>query len=692
MPESRSQNFVVAEGPGADQPITRLPGAVTAFVGRTVRGPVNQSVLLGSYSDYQQVFGGLWQPSTLSYAVEQYFENGGRQAVVVRVINGGAPATISLPCGAETLTLEALSPGSREALRASIDYDNIGASEEKRFNLVVQRLRAAGSEHIEDQEIFRRVSVEPDTARFVATALQESAMVRVRGRVPSRRADRTFRPGSRHPIGYIDSNPDGDDGSPITDYDVIGSQQRGTGLFALRGTDFVNFLCIPPLTRERDLGPSVLVVASKLCRELRALLIVDPPAEWADAGQALSGMRELAFQTEDALMCFPRVLAYDRLRGRYETFANCGAVAGALARLEEQRPWWQPGPDEEILLRPGTRPVRMLNDVERVRLAMHGINPLQSLRAANPRPLLLRTLAQGAAATMDGGWLTARRRWLQLMNSLERGTRWVLYDVRDRNAWSRVRGQAEAFLKPLADAGLFGGGPAEEGFQVVCDDRLNTEEDLALGQVHLLVSVRTARPREFRSFLITHGPQGSRVRPVRTNLLPAGMRLTIAAEDEAEIDLIAEPDESAAAVIDRVAQPDERDATAIDLDATQPRGTIPEGWTGVIERTPGTDTPLQVLPPPRAGGDAADDGAERDEEATSDEDGTTLVATPEFPEPGFDANSTTQVNALPTQPAGPDEDSTTLVLRVSEAAAPGGLDRDDIARFYSDFGGRGQPL
>ena len=151
MPESKVLSFVVAEGPGADQPIARLPGAVTAFVGRTVRGPVNQPLLLDSFADYQQVFGGLWQPSPLSYAVEQYFENGGRQAVVVRVVNGGAPATMSLPCGGETLTLEAQSPGSRETLRASIDYDNIGPAEEKRFNLVVQRLRAAGSEHIEDQ-------------------------------------------------------------------------------------------------------------------------------------------------------------------------------------------------------------------------------------------------------------------------------------------------------------------------------------------------------------------------------------------------------------------------------------------------------------------------------------------------------------------------------------------------------------
>ena len=635
MPESNVLSFVVAEGPRAEQPIARLPGDVTAFVGRTLRGPVDQPVLLDSFADYQQVFGGLWQPSMLSYAVEQFFENGGRRALVVRVVNGGAPTTISLPCGGETLTLVALSPGSREALRASIDYDNIGPAEDKRFNLVLQRVRAPGSEHIEDQEIFRRVSVEPGTARFVATALQESSLARVRGSVPSRRPDRTFRAGARHPIGYIDSNPDGDDGAAITDYDIIGSQQRCTGLFALRGTDFVNFLCIPPPTRERDLGPSALVVAMRLCRELRALLIVDPPSDWNDPAQALRGLREIALANEDALMCFPRIFAYDRLRGRYETFANSGAVAGVLARLEHQRPWWQPGPDEELLLRPGARPVRMLSDVERARLAMHGINPLQSLRAANPRQLPLRTLARGAAGSTESGWLAARRRWLQIMNSLERGTRWVLHDVRDRNSWSRMRGQAETFLKPLADAGLFGEGPPESAFHVICDERLNSEEDRAAGQVHMLVSLRGSRPGEYRSFLITHGMQGSRVRPVRSNVLPAGTRLSIASS----------ADEEAVEVMEH--------GSKADLEPTQPRAQLAVMTAGPDEPT----TPVEVLAPVEAAGS---------------DDATTIVA--RQPEP-------------PSS-----EDSTTLVLPLAEGAAPGGLDRDDIARFYRDFGRRGQPL
>jgi hypothetical protein len=337
---------------------------------------------------------------------------------------------------------EARSPGSRESLRASVDYDNIGPSEEDRFNLVVQRVRTAGSEHIEDQEIFRRVSCLPGSTRFVATALQESTLVKVRGDVPTTRPDRTFRAGARHPIGYVDSNPDGDDGAPITDYDIIGSADRGTGLFALRGVPDLHFVCVPPLTRDQDVGASVFVVASQLCRDLRTILIVDPRARWATCDDAIRGLRELALQNENAVMCFPRVLAYDRLRARYEVFANCGAVAGALVRMEQTRPWWRPEPDDELLLRPGSRPMRVLSETERQRLAAHGINPIQSLRAANPQPGVLRTLARGAAGSADGNLLTPRRRALLIMSS-----------PRGRHALGHVRAARPAHVVSARAAG-----------------------------------------------------------------------------------------------------------------------------------------------------------------------------------------------------------------------------------------------
>jgi hypothetical protein len=632
LPEARTIGIVVAEEPGSDTAIARRSGTVTAFIGRTLRGPIDRPVVLHSYADFHQIFGGLWQPSTLSYAVEQFFENGGREAVVVRVANGGRPATISLPCGPATLTLVAQSPGSREALRASVDYDNIGPTEEDRFNLVVQRVRTAGSEHIEDQEIFRRVSCLPGSSRFVATALQESTLVRVQGAVPDRRPERTFRAGARHPIGYVDSNPDGDDGAALTDYDIIGSSERGTGLFALRGLPEIDYVCIPPLTREHDVGASVVVVASQLCRDLRAVLIVDPPSAWQTCDDAVRGLRELSLQNENAIMCFPRVLAYDRLRARYEIFANCGAVAGALVRMEQTRPWHEAAPDDELLLRPGSRPARLLTEAERQRLAAHGINPIQSLRAANPQPIPLRTLARGAANSADGNLLTARRRMLLIMSSLEAGTRWATFEAGDRRVWQRLERQVRTFLQPLAAAEIFGHGAVEEAFYVVCDERLNTEEDLGEGRVNVLVGLRSARAGDYQSFLITHAVSGSSVRPVRSNWLPAGTRMTAHAPAP----------------------------VAPDDDITVPRRTLSAAEALVRSRrviSRRTNAPIVPLVGPLAPGPS---------------DGSSAAA-------GLaeDLPPVAERAAFPTTDPGP----------LAVPSPTRSLDRDDIARFYRDLRG-----
>ena len=142
-------------------------------------------VPVASFVEFQQIFGGLWQPSTLSYALEQFFENGGRRALIVRVVDGARPPTITLPASGAACTFIALNPGSREYLRASVDYDSIGDGEPDRFNLVVQRVRSAASELIEDQEIFRRVSILPDSGRFVIDVLLESRLVRVTGPAPA---------------------------------------------------------------------------------------------------------------------------------------------------------------------------------------------------------------------------------------------------------------------------------------------------------------------------------------------------------------------------------------------------------------------------------------------------------------------------------------------------------------------------
>jgi len=514
--DSPASGVQLAQQSRAEHAIARVPTGIVAFIGRTLKGPVNRPLAVKSFVEFQQLFGGLWQPATLSYAVEQFFENGGREARIVRVVNGARPPTLTLPAGHGALRLAALNPGSREYLRASVDYDGLSVLEHERFNLVVQRVRTAGSELVEDQEIYRRVSVAPGGARFVGDALLESRLVRVLGAVPAQRPDRSGGGPGGVAISYTLSNPDGDDGAPLTDYDLIGAAGSRSGLFALEGTRF-NMLCIPALTRERDVGLSTLLVAARFCREHQALLMVDPPLSWGTPRQALEALRLWPFRSDSAVMYFPRVQAFDRLRGRVESFGSAAAAAGMIARSDETWPVWAAAESEESVLRPGLRPTVVVSEGERARLAQLGVNTLVAVRNGARSGLSPRTLAAGSGGSADWKYLSARRLALFIAASIEEGTRWVLLEHNGPATWQRARSQVENFLDELAEQGAFAGVDAEESHFVISDERVNRTQTLAEGKFNLLYGFATSKPGAFDTWLVTHRPGASRVRPVSVN-------------------------------------------------------------------------------------------------------------------------------------------------------------------------------
>jgi len=504
-----------------DQSIARLGTARTAFVGRTLRGPVNKPVLLKNFAEFQNAFGGLWQPSTLGYAVEQFFDNGGREALVVRVVNGARSSTLTLKAGGGKITLRAVSPGTREFLRASVDYDGIPAEDALRFNLTVQRIRILGGSHVEDQEIFPQLSIAPGSDLYVEKVLARSQLIRFAGEPPAQRPEPTLDAAGGRAAAYVNSNTDGDDGAPLSDYDLIGSEIDRTGLFALRGADYFNFLCIPPLSREDDVGPSALLVAARYCKQRGALLIVDPPSAWHTADDALRAMRDWEFSTEDALMYFPRILAHDKLRGHFDSFAPCGAVAGMLARIDESSPVWGPAKPDEAVLRPGYRPTCVVAEDRRARLAMRGVNTLQSVRSVARIGAKPRTLARGAAGAQDWQNLAVRRLALFIVNSIEQGTRWVRSADPEMDVAEAVSIQTRLFFEQLYEAGAFPGRRIEEAFFVICDRRCNSPDAARRNEFQFLIGFAAARPAEFHGFRISHSAAGTNVRSVslsRTNL------------------------------------------------------------------------------------------------------------------------------------------------------------------------------
>jgi phage tail sheath protein FI len=71
-------------------PISGVATSITAFIGSALRGTTELPGSLNSFADFERLYGGLWAQSTLGYAVQQFFLNGGSQALIVRVEGDGS--------------------------------------------------------------------------------------------------------------------------------------------------------------------------------------------------------------------------------------------------------------------------------------------------------------------------------------------------------------------------------------------------------------------------------------------------------------------------------------------------------------------------------------------------------------------------------------------------------------------------
>ena len=203
----------VEEIPSGVRTITGVATSITAFIGRVRQGPTNEPTTINNFGDFERQFGGLGVEYPLSYAVRDFYLNGGSQAIIVRLYKppaagqpvagapaGGAPAGGQPVAGGQPaapppdgsahfsidgLTLKASSPGAwGNKLRATIDVE-VKDEVRKRLNLakdaalvnVTVKLGTA-------TEKFLNVTV-TDNARRVDRVLTASSLVQWDGDWPS---------------------------------------------------------------------------------------------------------------------------------------------------------------------------------------------------------------------------------------------------------------------------------------------------------------------------------------------------------------------------------------------------------------------------------------------------------------------------------------------------------------------------
>jgi phage tail sheath protein FI len=499
----------VEEIPSGVRTITGVATSITAFIGQTLRGPVNEPTIVNNYGDFERLFGGLWIKNPLSYAVRDFFANGGSQAIILRLYKSpGDKRTAKGTVGGNTLKLVAANPGEwGSKLKAKVDIEGItqevagryGLQEGQLFNLTIQYNSPDGP-----IEKIRNLSVVDSIRRVDQVLEHESLYVRIPKKDDGSPDLPTPTPSKDD--NFIALSEGGQDSQGLDNPTYLGSKADKTGIYALDKADLFNLLCIPPDTHEGTTDPAVYSAALDYCYDRRAILIVDSPNEWgtnpATAAQnAKDGLNDLGLsgaRARNAAIYFPRVLQSDPLReGRIGTFVPCGIVAGIMSRTDAERGVWKAPAGTDAGLA-GIRGLQVnLNDPENGGLNPLGINCLRSFPVYGQVVWGARTLRGADQLTDEYKYLPVRRTLLFLQESLYRGTQWVVFEPNDEPLWAQIRLNLGAFMNNLFRQGAFQGKTPKEAYFVKCDSETTTQNDINLGIVNIVIGFAPLKPAEF---------------------------------------------------------------------------------------------------------------------------------------------------------------------------------------------------
>ena len=506
----------IEELPSGVRPIVGVSTSDTAFVDWFPRGPDDRAVRVTSFEDFTRQFGGLHRQSNGSYAVMQYFLNGGAVAWVVRVTLDPTPETDDEPArpgdvaatgqlagtdDAPTVSATAASKGSwGDALRVAVT-----AGADSTLNVVVGELVDTA---VSVRETHRNLAA-ADTAAVVRAVNAASTLVRLADIPDSTAALKAVTvddggvPTAWASLGNGSDaqvlGPDGDASAPA----ALGAA-LAAALPRLRRIEpeVFNLLCLPSVGNLGTSYKALVDVAAKFCRDSYAFLVLDPPAgattdtttkmvAWfADTTKAPAA-------SDAGAIYWPRLTIADPLaRSAPRDLGPCGAVAGICARTDATRGVWKSPAGIEATLA-GAGLAGTVNEDDSARLNPLGVNVLRTFPVIGNVVWGARTLVGADLRADQWKYVSVRRTAFFIEKSLDAGLKWVVFEPNDEPLWSQIRLNVGSFLQDLFRKGAFQGSTPREAYFVRCDRNTTTQSDIDRGIVNISVGFAPLKPAEF---------------------------------------------------------------------------------------------------------------------------------------------------------------------------------------------------
>jgi hypothetical protein len=441
MPEFLAPGVFVEEAPGGPRPIERVPVCTAALLGCTARGPL-AATRITSKAEFASRYGaGAMDGSFyLPAAVSGFFENGGKDLVVVRLAPESAETARAVLPGEEGgLSIAAAGPGAwSNGIRLHVRHESSG-----RFALQV----TAPSPAVEEEFVgLSGDACDPDFAVERINTRSRLVMVESCAGTPA------------ETVAAGVALEGGSDASP-------GDSEVERGLEKVDGASLVGLLDAPPSASAR------LIHHCETRRDRFAVLAAPGPESFeapADSAYAAAYAPWLRI----GLRLVPPV----------------GHVLGVLASAASQYGVHRDA--SNVALRGVDRLAAARTESPHPR-----VNLIRDFRTAN------RGIRVWGARTLstqpEWKYVKVRRLVLQIEQSIERGTQWVAFEPDAERLWASIRDRIERFLDAYWREGALQGRRPSQAYFVRCDRTTMTQADLDQGRVLCVIGLAPVKPAEF---------------------------------------------------------------------------------------------------------------------------------------------------------------------------------------------------
>jgi phage tail sheath protein FI len=487
--------------------------AAGACVGEFAQGPSDKPVLVTSWYDFSNKFGGYNANWNATFGVGQYFQNGGTELYVQRVVSSTAVKASTSILATATGTPVMATVTAREFgilgnnLRVKLDSTTTA----NYYNLTVLQDIVATTPSGTDtsandlivEQFFNVRFDDSNSSDFIETVVGNSVSTGTSRYITVTVSDKTKTPGTTSV--YVLTGGSYGSAKPTT-------SEYTTAISLLTQVDRTLVYFAPEVHAQLKANGSSTVVADTgtilsalqvAARDYNGFAVLDAPA--GTTVSTLTAFTAGLSTVANSALYFPSTYITDPV-GRNSTSLRLVGPAGAMAGItistdKSAGPFKAPAGYTASISGAISAEISLSNtDLDTLNTATKPANAIRNINGVGVVPMGARTMLQDGTANR---YVSTRRSLIYIRKQAEIRAAFALFEANDERLWSRLRTSLGVFLNEFRNQGGLRGTNPSDSFYVKCDSENNTEASIANGEVHIEIGVALQYPAEFIVFTLT---------------------------------------------------------------------------------------------------------------------------------------------------------------------------------------------